>query len=55
MEKKYILERPRLRGMVLSAFFFYEDHVKNNPDKPITVRDMDSIIDEYATEYDEVE
>lgn len=62
MNKKYVLERSRLRGLVMSAMINYGDAiVKKNPDLKIEMpnidihNDLDALIDEYATEHDEVE
>ena len=62
MDKKYVLERSRLHGLVMSAMINYGDAiVKKNPDLKIEMpnidvhNDLDALIDEYATEYDEVE
>lgn len=62
MDKKYVLERSRLRGLVMSAMINYGDAiVKKNPDLKIEIpnidvhNDLDALIDEYATEHDEVE
>ena len=62
MDKKYVLERSRLRGLVMSAMINYGDAiVKKNPDLKIEMpnidvhNDLDALIDEYATEHDEVE
>ena len=62
MDKKYVLERSRLRGLVMSAMINHGDAiVKKNPDLKIEIpnidvhNDLDALIDEYATEHDEVE
>ena len=62
MDKKYVLERSRLRGLVMSAMINYGDAIiKKNPDLKIEMpnidvhNDLDALIDEYATEHDEVE
>ena len=62
MDKKYVLERSRLRGLVMSAMINHGDAiVKKNPDLKIEMpnidvhNDLDALIDEYATEHDEVE
>ena len=62
MNKKYVLERSRLRGLVMSAMINYGDAIiKKNPDLKIEMpnidvhNDLDALIDEYATEHDEVE
>ena len=62
MDKKYVLERSRLRGLVMSAMINHGVAiVKKNPDLKIEIpnidvhNDLDALIDEYATEHDEVE
>ena len=49
MEKKYVLERSRLRGLVMNVILEY-----GGGNLKVDVADLDKLIDEYVTESDEV-